>query len=125
MIIHLKNSVSSADAAKLAAENKAFHLVSQGVNVLVTGSGIKEVPAALEAVTEAHWVFPNDMQLASRNYRSETREVKIGNVTIGGKTGNTIMMISADITAIKSDFHDAALRPRKSRILRAAKSGAS
>ncbi len=92
MIIHLKNSVSSTDAAKLAAENKAFHLVSQGVNVLVTGSGVKEVPAALEAVTEAHWVFPNDMQLASRNYRSETREVKIGNVTIGGKTGNTIMI---------------------------------
>lgn len=92
MIIHLKNSVSSTDAAKLAAENKAFHLVSQGVNVLVTGSGVKEVPAALEAVTEAHWVFPNDMQLASRNYRSETREVKIGNVTIGGKTGNTILI---------------------------------
>ena len=92
MIIHLKNSVSSADAAKLAAENKAFHLVSQGVNVLVTGSGIKEVPAALEAVTEAHWVFPNDMQLASRNYRSETREVKIGNVSIGGNTKNTILI---------------------------------
>lgn len=92
MIIHLKNSVSSTDAAKLAVENKAFHLVSQGVNVLVTGSGVKEVPAALEAVTEAHWVFPNDMQLASRNYRSETREVKIGNVTIGGKTGNTILI---------------------------------
>jgi 3-deoxy-7-phosphoheptulonate synthase len=92
MIIHLKSSVSSADAAKLAAENKAFHLVSQGVNVLVTGSGVKEVPAALEAVTEEHWVFPNDMQLASRNYRSETREVKIGNVTVGGKTGNTIMI---------------------------------
>ncbi|WP_341901529.1 MULTISPECIES: 3-deoxy-7-phosphoheptulonate synthase [Fluviicola] len=92
MIIHLKKSVSTADAARLAAENKAFHLVSQGVNVLVTGSGVKEVPAALEAVTEEHWVFPNDMQLASRNYRSETREVKIGDVTIGGKTGNTILI---------------------------------
>lgn len=92
MIIHLKQSVSSADAAKLAAENKAFHLVSQGVNVLVTGSGVKEVPASLEPVTDAHWVFPNDMQLASRNYRSETREVKVGNVTIGGKTGNTLVI---------------------------------
>ncbi len=92
MIIHLKQSVSAADAAKLAEENKAFHLVSQGVNVLVTGSGVKEVPAALEGVTDAHWVFPNDMQLASRNYRSETREVKIGHVTVGGKTGNTIVI---------------------------------
>lgn len=92
MIIHLKQSVSAADAAKLAEENKAFHLVSQGVNVLVTGSGVKEVPTALEGVTDAHWVFPNDMQLASRNYRPETREVKIGNVTVGGKTGNTIVI---------------------------------
>lgn len=92
MIIHLKQSVSAADAAKLAEENKAFHLVSQGVNVLVTGSGVKEVPVALEGVTDAHWVFPNDMQLASRNYRLETREVKIGNVTVGGKTGNTIVI---------------------------------
>lgn len=92
MIIHLKQSVSAADAARLAEENKAFHLVSQGVNVLVTGSGVKEVPSALESVTDAYWVFPNDMQLASRNYRSETREVKIGNVTVGGKTGNTIVI---------------------------------
>lgn len=92
MIIHLKKSVSAADASKLAAENKAFHLVSQGINVLVTGSGVKEVPAALEPFTEEHWVFANDMQLASRNYRSETREVKIGNVTVGGKSGNTIVI---------------------------------
>lgn len=92
MIIHLKQSVSAADAARLAEENKAFHLVSQGINVLVTGSGVKEIPAGLEAVADAHWVFPNDMQLASRNYRPETREVKIGNVTVGGKTGNTIVI---------------------------------
>jgi 3-deoxy-7-phosphoheptulonate synthase len=92
MIIHLKKTVSSVDAARLAAENKAFHLVSQDTHVLVTGSGVKEVPAALEAVTEEHWVFPNDMQLASRSYRTETREVKVGNVTVGGKTGNTILI---------------------------------
>ncbi|MDR0802078.1 3-deoxy-7-phosphoheptulonate synthase [Fluviicola sp.] len=92
MIIHLKQSVNAADAARLAEENKAFHLISQGINVLVTGSGVKELPAALEMVTEAHWVFSNDMQLASRNYHPETREVKIGNVTVGGKTGNTIVI---------------------------------
>ncbi|MNJ92017.1 Phospho-2-dehydro-3-deoxyheptonate aldolase [compost metagenome] len=92
MIIHLKKTVSSTDAARLAAENKAFHLVSQGIDVLVTGSGVKEVPAGLEAVTEQFWAFPNDMQLASRTYRQETREVKIGNVTVGGKSGNTIVI---------------------------------
>ena len=92
MIIHLKNTVSTADAEKLAQENKAFHIVSNGTNVLITSSSLKEVPAGLESVTDQSWVFPNDMQLASRSYRSETREVKIGNVTIGGNTGNTIVI---------------------------------
>ena len=32
------------------------------------------------------------MQLASKNYRSDKREVKIGNVTIGGNTGNTLLI---------------------------------
>ncbi|OJX37709.1 MAG: 3-deoxy-7-phosphoheptulonate synthase [Flavobacteriia bacterium 40-80] len=38
------------------------------------------------------WVFENDNQLASRKFQSETREVKFGNVTIGGSTKNTIMI---------------------------------
>lgn len=92
MIIQLKQGVTHEEGAKLAAENKAFHLVDHGKQVLVLGSGVKEVPSALEGVTDQNWVFPNDMQLASRAYRSETREVKIGEVTIGGNTGNTIVI---------------------------------
>jgi 3-deoxy-7-phosphoheptulonate synthase len=92
MIIHLKHTVGAAEAAKLAAENKAFHVVSNGVNVLITGSGVKDVPHGLTAFTDAFWVFPNDMQLAARSYREQTREVKIGSVTVGGNTGNTILI---------------------------------
>lgn len=92
MIIHLKHSVSAEQAAILAAENKAFHVISNGTNVLITGSGVKEVPDGLATHTEAFWVFPNDMQLAARSYREQTREVKIGEVTIGGNTGNTIVI---------------------------------
>lgn len=92
MIIHLKNTVSAEEASKLAAENKAFHIVSNGVQILITGSGVKDVPHGLTAHTDAFWVFPNDMQLAARSYRENTREVKIGNVTIGGNTGNTLVI---------------------------------
>lgn len=92
MIIQLKQGISREEGAKLALENKAFHVLDNGNQVLVLGSGVKEVPEALEQATDLHWVFPNDMQLAARSYRSETREVKIGNVAIGGKTGNTIVI---------------------------------
>src|SRR5574343_1200811 len=92
MILHLKSSVSQQDAAALAEQIKAFHITSNGTNILITGSGVKEVPTSIEHSVDQFWVFPNDMQLASRNYRSETREVKVGNVTIGGKTGNTLVI---------------------------------
>lgn len=92
MIIHLKDSVAAAEASQLAAEAKAFHVVSGGKNVLILGSGVKEVPAPLESKTDEHWVFPNDMQLAARAYRNETRTVKVGNVAIGGNTGNTLLI---------------------------------
>jgi len=92
MILHLKQSVTHEQAAQLAAQIKAFHAVSEGKQVLITGSGVKEVPAEAEALTDQHWVFANDLQLGSRSYRTTTREVKIGNVTIGGNTGNTILI---------------------------------
>lgn len=92
MILHLKDSITAQEANQLAQANQAFLVISNNTNVLITSSGVKEVPAGLEDKITDHWVFPNDMQLASRNYRNETREVKIGNQTIGGKTGNTLII---------------------------------
>lgn len=92
MIIHLKDAVTTSQAQQLAAEIKAFHVVSDGKQVLITGSGVKEVPDAVANFTDQSWVFSNDLQLASRSYKTTTREVKIGNVTIGGNTGNTLLI---------------------------------
>jgi len=92
MIIHLKKNVSPAQAQSLAESIKAFHIVEDGVQVLITGSGVKEVPASVVEFTENHWVFANDLQLASSKYKKEKRTVKIGNVTIGGATGNTLLI---------------------------------
>ncbi len=92
MIIQLKNAISSSEASQLAIDNKAFHIVSDGNNVLITGSGVKEVPASLQDKTDKSWVFANDIQLASKEYRSEKRTVKIGDITIGGDTKNTVLI---------------------------------
>jgi 3-deoxy-7-phosphoheptulonate synthase len=92
MIIELKNTVSELEAIRLASENEAFHVFSDGKQVLITSSGMKEVPIALEGLTDKSWVFPNDMQLASKKYRAEKREVKIGGITIGGNTNHTVLI---------------------------------
>ena len=92
MIIELKSTVSANDCATFAEKHKAFHITYEGKNYLITGSGVKELPADLESITTEHWVFANDIQLASKRFRSEKREVKIGNVSIGGNTKNTILI---------------------------------
>jgi 3-deoxy-7-phosphoheptulonate synthase len=91
MIIQLKKSVSSEQAKQLAAAVNAFHIFNEN-HVLITGSGIKELPALLEDVSDKYWVFPNDMQLASKVYQANKRTVNFGNVSIGGTTNHTVLI---------------------------------
>ena len=91
MILHLKNSVEAARAREIADSLNAFH-IHQGQHVLITGSSLKEVPDQFTSEVEDHWVFESDIQLASKKYRAEKREVQIGNVTIGGTTRNTLLI---------------------------------
>lgn len=91
MIIELKES-ARAQAATLAEQAKAFHITYLNKSYLIAGSGLKEVPAALEAFTENHWVFANDIQLASRKFQDQKREVAFGKTVIGGQTNHTILI---------------------------------
>lgn len=91
MIIQLKSTLSGAEADQLALAHQAFHIYD-GAHTLITGSSMKEVPAGLVEFTEASWVFPNDMQLASRTYKEETRTIRFGNTTIGGQTKHTVLI---------------------------------
>lgn len=91
MIIELKES-ARAQAATLAEQAKAFHITYLNKSYLIVGSGLKEVPAALEAFTENHWVFANDIQLASRKFQDQKREVAFGKTVIGGQTNHTILI---------------------------------
>jgi len=91
MIIQLKKSVSNEQAKQLAAAVNAFHIYNEH-HVLITGSGTKELPALLEDVSDKYWVFPNDMQLASKVYQANKRTVNFGNVAIGGTTNYTVLI---------------------------------
>lgn len=92
MIIHLKKEVGRENAEQIAKENNAFIFEEKEQFVLISSSSQKEVnPKFNDSILET-FVFDNDIQLASRKYKNTTREVKIGNVTIGGETGNTLMI---------------------------------
>jgi len=92
MIIHLKNSTSPEQAENIAKQCQAMFYKKEDFYVLVTPSALKELPSGIENSVEAFFPMKNDMQLASREYQNETREVKIGNITIGGNTKNTVMI---------------------------------
>ena len=92
MILRLDTTIHSAEAANLAEEHRAFHISYKGSEHLITSSSVKEVPEVLKSKVNQNWVFANDMQLASREFQKETREVKIGDLTIGGNTKNTILI---------------------------------
>lgn len=92
MIIQLKSSITSEQASQFATDVKAFQIVDNGISYLITGSGVKEVPNSLMDVADNNWVFPNDLQLASSQFKKLKREVKIGNVVIGGNTKNTVVI---------------------------------
>ncbi|NOQ72682.1 MAG: 3-deoxy-7-phosphoheptulonate synthase [Crocinitomix sp.] len=92
MIIHLKKDIGNEKAAEIAKANNAFLIEEANQYVLISSSGQKEAnPQFTDAITET-FVFDTDIQLASRDYRAATREVTIGNVTIGGNTGNTLLI---------------------------------
>lgn len=92
MIIHLKSSVSDAEVTKIAQDLDAFHIKKPEHHILITPSALQEVPAQYEKITEESFAFPSDIQLASADYFSETREIDINGVKIGGTNNNTMVI---------------------------------
>ena len=92
MIIHLKDTVGQEEAAQLGQAHSSIHLALPDKQVLVTSSKLKELPSELEGKTEAFFVTSSDIQLAGKEYMQDQRSVTIGDVTIGGESGNTMMI---------------------------------
>ena len=92
MIIHLKPTISALEAIDLSTRIKAIHFRENNRSVFVTNSIIKELPREIESATDEYFPMSSDIQLASISYRPETRTIKFDNLSIGGKTGHTLMI---------------------------------
>lgn len=92
MIIHLKPGTVKSIIEKWSGPLKALSFERDGLSVMVTEASIKEIPAEFEQYVDQFWVFDNDIQFASKKYRSEKREVRFGKTVIGGNSGNTVLI---------------------------------
>jgi 3-deoxy-7-phosphoheptulonate synthase len=92
MIIQLKKNIDSNTLNEMALSLKAFHIVRQDSDLLITSSSLKEIPGSYEKHVDELWVFNSDMQLSSKTFQKNKVEIKIGDVTIGGNTKNTILI---------------------------------
>ena len=92
MILHLKEGTSETTAKEIAQATQSIHFMEGNMHVLVTPSKLTEVPSMATDHTAEHWVTSSDIQLASKTYKSATRTIKIGEVEIGGSSGNTLVV---------------------------------
>jgi 3-deoxy-7-phosphoheptulonate synthase len=92
MILQLKKDAENR-IEELALKYQAVVLKDNNVTLLISPSSVKEFIPGTEQYIERHWTFNDDIQLASRNFHKETREIKIGNQVIGGNSRNTVLII--------------------------------
>ncbi len=91
MIITLKN-VDHKTAHDLSIKNQGILKSSGSSFLLILSSRIKSLPTELEAYADSFKVLESDIQLASKDFQPEKREIKINGQIIGGKTNNTMVI---------------------------------
>ena len=92
MIIHLKDNLDSAKVEELAAKSKSIALKTGEYTRLITSSSVKELPSFLADYTDKFFTMDSDIQLASKDYRSDIKEIDFDTFKIGGTTNNTVLI---------------------------------
>ncbi|MEX1188056.1 MAG: bifunctional 3-deoxy-7-phosphoheptulonate synthase/chorismate mutase [Bacteroidia bacterium] len=92
MIVHISKNLSESEVHSLAADNKAAWYESSEHYIFILPSAIKVLPQSLEKCAIDSWALADDIQLASKTYRSEIREVSWAQTVTGGNTNNTVMI---------------------------------
>ncbi len=92
MIFRLKEGTSEERGQEIAEASSGFLIKTPEGFDVITSSKMKEVNNQFADEVVMSWVFDSDIQLASRTYKEETREVTIGKQVIGGSTGNCLMI---------------------------------
>ena len=96
MIVHLNKNISKEQAQQLAEKYQSI-LFENGKLVLVTPSKLKTADDELKKASTEIFVADSDIQLASKQYIANKREIVIGQATnnsfaIGGDTKNTLVI---------------------------------
>lgn len=91
MIVHLNKSIDKKKAEELAVKYQSV-LFENGKFVLVTPSKLKTADDELKKSADEMFVTDSDIQLASKQYIGTRRTVKLGEVTIGGETHNSVVI---------------------------------
>lgn len=93
MIIELKKNTDRKKAEQAARELSAVLIENKNQLILVTPSKLKVLTEKHQSIAERMVVTDDDIQLASKKYLPETREIKLSeNIIIGGSTGNTVVI---------------------------------
>jgi 3-deoxy-7-phosphoheptulonate synthase len=108
VIVFLKSDTSHQSAQELASAAEAFLISGPDGFVLINSSSVKNLPLPLEAHTRDFLVFTDDLQLGSKKYQKETREIPLGQFTIGGNSGNTVVMSGPCSVESKAQIESAA-----------------
>jgi len=92
MIIHLKKDTPAHIISEGITFYSGFCFEETSQIVMITSSTVKEPLDILKPFVLDTFVMNDDIQLASKTYIPQTREVKIGDISIGGGSNNTVMI---------------------------------
>jgi 3-deoxy-7-phosphoheptulonate synthase len=93
MILHIKKDTDLKMVEQLAAKYEAVIIKQANGYILVTPSKLRSLQEGDDARVEKSVICDSDIQLASKKFKAETREIKIGNITIGGTSRNCVVAI--------------------------------
>lgn len=92
MIIHLNKEINKNDAYKFSEKVQGKLIFNEKDKIIITSSKKNDYPKSYNKYVDKSFPLESDIQLASRDYKKHTRNVKINNVEIGGDSDNTLMI---------------------------------
>ena len=108
MIIHTHANADAATVNNLAISTQSILFHNGEHHVLVTPSKMQEPPAGFDGIIDQFWPMSSDLQLGSKTYKSETRQIRLGDVSIGGTTNNTIVIAGPCSVESESQIRESA-----------------
>ncbi len=121
MIIHLPKNIDNRKLEFLQKKHQSLFYKDAEKIVMITGSKHKELEEEISDIVLAYYVMDSDIQLASRAYFQDTREIDIAENKIGGSSKNTIVMAGPCSVESEEQINESAafLKSMNIKVLRA------